>query len=123
MGGLCSKHPAQVSLAEDQHPIGDGQRLYARSTPHPPKRPPARFDEFADTWGGQYPAIVALWRGAWSEFVPFLDYDIEIRRVICSTNAIEILERPLPPSGEGPRALPDRAGRADSTDHRNSGSG
>ena len=34
----------------------------------------ARFDEFADTWGGQYTAIVALWRGAWSEFVPFLDY-------------------------------------------------
>jgi putative transposase len=30
-----------------------------------------------------------LWRNAWSEFVPFLDYDPEIRRVICSTNAIE----------------------------------
>jgi len=26
---------------------------------------------------------------AWSEFIPFLDYDVEIRRVICSTNAIE----------------------------------
>lgn len=25
------------------------------------------------------------------EFVPFLDYDLEIRRVICSTNAIESL--------------------------------
>ncbi len=49
----------------------------------------ARFDEFAATWGAQYPAIVALWRNAWSEFVPFLDYDVEIRTVICSTNAIE----------------------------------
>lgn len=29
--------------------------------------------------------------GAWEEFIPFLDYDIEIRRVICSTNAIESL--------------------------------
>ena len=28
---------------------------------------------------------------AWSEFVPFLDYDVEIRRVLCSTNAIETL--------------------------------
>ena len=27
--------------------------------------------------------------GTWEEFIPFLDYDIEIRRVICSTNAIE----------------------------------
>ena len=34
----------------------------------------ARFTEFAEVWGGQYPAIVSLWRAAWSEFVPFLDY-------------------------------------------------
>ena len=73
----------------------------------------ARFDEFAEKWGGQYPAIVALWRSAWSEFVPFLDYDVEIRRVICSTNAIESAQRPLPARGQGPRALPDRAGRAE----------
>ncbi len=33
---------------------------------------------------------------AWTEFVPFLDYDIEIRKVICSTNAIESPERRLP---------------------------
>lgn len=25
------------------------------------------------------------------EFIPFLDYDVEIRKVICSTNAIVIL--------------------------------
>ena len=48
----------------------------------------ARFEEFAETWGGQYPAIVALWRSAWSEFVTFLDYDVEIRKVICSTDEI-----------------------------------
>ena len=51
----------------------------------------ARVDEFTATWGTQYPAIVTLWRSAWSEFVPFLDYDVEIRKVICSTNAIESL--------------------------------
>jgi transposase-like protein len=51
----------------------------------------ARFDEFAEGWGGQYPAIIQLWRSAWPEFIPFLDYDVEIRRVICSTNAIESL--------------------------------
>jgi putative transposase len=50
-----------------------------------------RFGEFADKWGPRYPAIVRLWENAWTEFVPFLDYDIEIRRVICSTNAIESL--------------------------------
>ena len=48
-----------------------------------------RFVEFSTKWGPKYPAIVRLWDNAWSEFVPFLDYDVEIRRVICSTNAIE----------------------------------
>ena len=41
--------------------------------------------------GQRYPAIVRLWDNAWDEFIPFLDYDIEIRRVLCSTNAIESL--------------------------------
>ena len=49
------------------------------------------LDELADTWGKQYPAMVRLWRNAWTEFIPFLDYDVEIRRMICSTNAIESL--------------------------------
>jgi transposase-like protein len=50
-----------------------------------------RFAEFDSKWGQQYPAISKLWENAWSEFIPFLDYDVEIRRVICSTNAIESL--------------------------------
>jgi putative transposase len=49
----------------------------------------ARFDEFAEAWGGRYPAIVRLWEQAWPEFVPFLAFDTEIRTVVCSTNAIE----------------------------------
>jgi transposase-like protein len=48
-----------------------------------------RFLEFAEVWGGRYPAIVKLWENAWAEFVPFLAFNPEIRRVICSTNAIE----------------------------------
>jgi putative transposase len=34
----------------------------------------AAFAEFEDKWGARYPAIVRLWRNAWAEFVPFLDY-------------------------------------------------
>ena len=51
----------------------------------------AAFDELAAKWGDRYPAVVRLWDNAWAEFIPFLDYDVEIRRVICSTNAIESL--------------------------------
>ena len=44
-----------------------------------------------DKWGTKYGAIMRLWNNAWEEFIPFLDYDVEIRTVICSTNAIESL--------------------------------
>ena len=49
------------------------------------------LDQLAETWGQRYGAIIRLWENAWSEFIPFLDYDVEIRKVICSTNAIESL--------------------------------
>ncbi|RKE02985.1 transposase-like protein [Streptomyces sp. TLI_171] len=48
-----------------------------------------RFVEFSEAWGRKYPAIVRLWENAWAEFVPFLSFDAEVRRVICTTNAIE----------------------------------
>ena len=51
----------------------------------------AALDALEAKWGRQYPAMIRLWRNAWNEFIPFLDYDLEIRRVLCSTNAIESL--------------------------------
>jgi putative transposase len=51
----------------------------------------AALDELAAEWGQRYPAVIRLWRSAWEEFIPFLDYDVEIRQVICTTNAIESL--------------------------------
>jgi transposase-like protein len=50
-----------------------------------------RFAEFSETWGVKYPAIIRMWESAWAEFVPFLAYELEVRRVIFSTNAIESL--------------------------------
>ena len=51
----------------------------------------AAFEELEEKWGKAYPAIPKLWRNSWEQFIPFLDYDVEIRRVLCSTNAIESL--------------------------------
>jgi transposase-like protein len=49
------------------------------------------FGDLTDKWEQRYPAIIRLWANAWEEFIPFLDYDVEIRKVLCSTNAIESL--------------------------------
>jgi transposase-like protein len=51
----------------------------------------AAFDDLTEKWGQRYPAVIRLWGNAWADFIPFLDYDVEICRVICSANAIESL--------------------------------
>ena len=51
----------------------------------------AALDDLAERWGTRYGAIIRLWENAWEQFIPFLDYDVEIRTVLCSTNAIESL--------------------------------
>jgi putative transposase len=51
----------------------------------------ARFAEFAQTWRPKYPALIAMWERSWAEFVPFLDFPLEIRTLVYTTNAIESL--------------------------------
>jgi putative transposase len=51
----------------------------------------AALNDPEEKWSKQYGAMIRLWRNAWEEFIPFLDYDVEIRKMPCSTNAIESL--------------------------------
>jgi putative transposase len=53
------------------------------------------LNAFELEWGGQYPAIVDLWRRNWERFTPFLAFDAPIRRIIYTTNAIESLNYQL----------------------------
>ncbi|WP_406419630.1 transposase [Streptomyces sp. NBC_01614] len=46
-------------------------------------------------YGKNYPGLIASWERAWEEFIPFLAFDREIRRVIYTTNAIESLNYQL----------------------------
>jgi hypothetical protein len=49
---------------------------------------PDRFAEFSEKWKTRYPAIVRLWTNACAEFVPFPQFDVEIRAIICTTDEI-----------------------------------
>jgi transposase-like protein len=51
----------------------------------------ARFDEFAETWAERYPAMIDTWRRAWGEFIPFLAFPVELRKIVYTTNAVESL--------------------------------
>jgi putative transposase len=47
------------------------------------------FAGFQAEFGEQYPGAIDVWRRAWNDFVPFLDYPPELRRIVYTTNAIE----------------------------------
>jgi putative transposase len=48
------------------------------------------LDAFAQgSWGQRFPTVVASWRRAWSNVIPFFAFPPEVRRVIYTTNAIE----------------------------------
>lgn len=51
----------------------------------------AALEQLETNWGSKYPTLIRVWANAWEEFIPFLDYPVEIRTVLCSTNAIESL--------------------------------
>jgi putative transposase len=53
------------------------------------------LEQFDTDWGQRYGAIVDLWRRNWDRFVPFLDFDPAIRKIIYTTNAIESLNYQL----------------------------
>ena len=45
--------------------------------------------EFDGKFGEQYPGAIDTWRLAWNEFTPFLDYPVELRKIVYTTNTIE----------------------------------
>ena len=47
--------------------------------------------DFARQWDKRYPSISALWRRNWAGVIPLFQFPPEIRKIICTTNAIESL--------------------------------
>ena len=46
-------------------------------------------------WGAQFPTIVAAWRRAWTQVIPFFAFPPEVRRLIYTTNALESVHAQL----------------------------
>src|SRR3954468_17117904 len=50
----------------------------------------AALDAFArGPWGQKFPTVVASWRRAWTQVIPFFAFPPEVRRVVYTTNALE----------------------------------
>ena len=53
------------------------------------------LEAFTERWQQRYPAIVKLWRAHWAEFIPFLAFPPDVRRVVYTTNLIESINARL----------------------------
>jgi len=49
------------------------------------------LDQLEEKWGSKYQYAIKSWRDNWSELTAFLDFPLEIRRIIYTTNTIENL--------------------------------
>ena len=49
----------------------------------------AALEALRTEFGRTAPGVIAAWERAWETFTPFLDFPVEIRRVLYTTNAIE----------------------------------
>ncbi len=51
----------------------------------------AEFAAFRQAWEAKYPAMIRSWENTWNEFIPFLEFPAELRKIVYTTNAIESL--------------------------------
>ena len=56
----------------------------------------AELDAFEQgPWGKKFPTVVASWRRAWSNVIPFFAFPPAVRKVIYTTNSIESINARL----------------------------
>ena len=61
--------------------------IYTAPTPEAAGLALEAFEQSA--WGARFPMVVASWRRAWPQVIPFFAFPPEVRRVIYTTNALE----------------------------------
>ena len=94
----CIVHLIRNSLDyaswKDRKPLAKALRpIYAAASA---EAAAVALDAFgAGEWGRKFPTVVAAWRRAWAQVIPFFAFPPEIRRVIYTTNAIESVNSQL----------------------------
>ncbi|MGP9581702.1 IS256 family transposase [Brachybacterium sp. AOP35-5H-19] len=74
------------TMAKDMRPIYTAATVAAAEL---------ALEAFSEAWGSKAPGAVLAWRNAWEDFIPFLAFTPEIRKVIYTTNQIESINYQL----------------------------
>jgi putative transposase len=82
------RHSLDFANWKERQPLAKALRpIYA--APHA-EAALAALDAFAiGPWGVRFPTVVASWRRAWTNVIPFFAFPPDVRRVIYTTNALE----------------------------------
>lgn len=88
---ICIVHQIRNSLKfvsyKDRKKIMKSiKSIYQSSNAEMAKR---AFEEFKQLWAEKYPASVKSWEDNWDKLTAFLEYPVEIRKLIYTTNIIE----------------------------------
>lgn len=91
----CIVHQVRNSLKYvdevDKKPVIKGLRsVYTSTTEEEAKTALMAFEV---TWGKKYKYIINQWRDNWDELMAFLDFPLEMRKMIYTTNPVEALHR------------------------------
>ncbi|WP_258109565.1 transposase [Alicyclobacillus sp. SP_1] len=65
------------------------------------------LNRFEQEWGKKYPLSVRTWRENWAELATFYRYPVEMRRVMYTTNIIEVYHWQLRKATKGKSIFPN----------------
>ena len=81
-----------VSYKEIQPLMADLKRVYGAPTEETAL---SELDSFEAKWGEKYPKIAKSWKDNWVNSSTYFKYSEAVRRLIYTTNAIEVFNRQL----------------------------
>ena len=76
-----------VTAKDSKAVVAPLRRIYISATCDEALR---ELDAFEAGWGGQYKAVVRLWRGNWDNIIPFFQFLPEIRKVIYALKEVPL---------------------------------
>jgi putative transposase len=94
---LCIVHLVRASLNyvswKDRRLVAQDLKLIYRAASL--EEAERQVADFSQQWDKRYPSISSLWRRNWLGVSPLFQFPPEIRKIICTTNAIESLNQRL----------------------------
>jgi putative transposase len=81
-----------MNWMERKQVAGDLKEIYRAATA---AQAAMELNMFQARWGTKYQAIGKLWEENWERITPFFEFPAEVRKVIYTTNAVELLHMSL----------------------------